>query len=73
MRNVVDTRGLLIYEIFTLKYTIKINKISDFSGGPVVKNPTFNAGDIDSIPHQGTKILHVEEQVSLLATTTEPA
>ena len=30
----------------------------DFPGGPVVKNPPYNAGDTGSIPGQGTKILH---------------
>ena len=28
----------------------------DFPGGPVVKNPPSNAGDMSSIPGQGTKI-----------------
>ena len=28
----------------------------DFPGGPVVKNPPYNAGDTGSIPSQGTKI-----------------
>ena len=28
----------------------------DFPGGPVVKNPPSNAGDMDSIPDRGTKI-----------------
>ena len=28
----------------------------DFPGGPVVKNPPCNAGDMGSIPSQGTKI-----------------
>ena len=47
----------------------------DFPGGPVVKNPTFNAGDSGSIPGQGTKISHAAGQQSSLwnrrATTTE--
>ena len=30
----------------------------DFPGGPVVKNPSCNAGDAGAIPGQGTKILH---------------
>ena len=30
----------------------------DFPGGPVVKNHTFTAGDVGSIPGRGTKILH---------------
>ena len=45
----------------------------DFPGGLVVKNPSFNAGDMGLIPGQGTKIPHVLEQLSLCAVTTEPA
>ena len=30
----------------------------DFPGGPVVKNPPSNAGDVGSIPGQGTKMPH---------------
>ena len=55
----------------------------DFPGGPVVKNPPCNAEDAGSIPGQGTKILHVMEQLirvpqlslharSPLATIREP-
>ena len=36
----------------------------DFRGGPVVKNPPGNAGDMGSIPGQGAKIPHDAEQVS---------
>ena len=43
----------------------------DFPGGPVVKNPPSNAGDVGSIPGQGTKIPHATGQLSLSATTTE--
>ena len=28
----------------------------DFPGGPLFKNPPFNAGDVVSIPGQGTEI-----------------
>ena len=36
----------------------KIQEIfkGNFSGGPVVKNPPSNAGDVGSIPGWGTKI-----------------
>ena len=44
----------------------------DFPGGPVVKNPSCNAGDQGSIPGRGTKTPHAEEQLSQSATTTEP-
>ena len=43
----------------------------DFPGGPVVKNPPSNAGDVGSIPGWGTKIPHAEGQLSLRA--LEPA
>ena len=43
----------------------------DFPGSPVVKNPPYNAGDVDLIPAQGTKIPHAAGQLSLCATTTE--
>ena len=58
--------------------TLQINYTSnkkvnfwDFPGGPVAKNPPYNAGDASSIPGQGTKIPHATGQLSLRATTTE--
>ena len=44
----------------------------DFPGGPVVKNPPSNAGDVGSIPGRGTKIPHAVGQLSSRAATTEP-
>ena len=38
----------------------------------MVKNPPSNAGDVGSIPGQGTKIPHATGQLSPHATTTEP-
>ena len=52
--------------VFALRLTLR-----DFPGGPVVKNPPYNAGNAGSIPGQGTKILHATGQLSLRATTTE--
>ena len=46
--------------------------VRDFPGGPVVKNPPYNAGDAGSIPGQGTKIPHAAGQLSPRATTAEP-
>ena len=46
-------------------------RIRDFPGGPVVTNPPSNAGDLGSIPGQGTKIPHAAGQLSLCA--LEPA
>ena len=43
----------------------------DFPGGPAVENPLCYAGDAGSIPGQGTKIPHAEEQLSLNAATRE--
>ena len=37
--------------------------LRDFPGGPMVKNPPFNAGDVGSIPGQGTKIPHATGQL----------
>ena len=39
----------------------------------MVKNLPSNAGDTGSTPGQGTKIAHATGQLSLRATTTEPA
>ena len=48
---------------------IAVNR--DFPGGPVVKNPPYNAGDAGSIPGQGTKTPHAVGKLSPHATTTE--
>ena len=45
----------------------------DFPGGPVIKNPPYNAGDAALIPGQGTKIPRATEKLSPPATTTELA
>ena len=44
----------------------------DFPGGPVVKNPPTNAGNVGSIPGPGTEIPRVTGQLSPCATTPEP-
>ena len=41
------------------------NCIRDFPGGPVVKNPPSNAGDVGLIPGWETKIPHAAGQLSL--------
>ena len=46
--------------------------IEDFPGGPVVKNPPSNAGDVGSISGRGTKIPHAAGQLSPRGATTEP-
>ena len=47
--------------------------LRDFPGGPVVKNPPSNAGDVGLIPGWGTKIPHAAGQLSPHAATTELA
>ena len=42
------------------------------TGGPMVKNPPSNAGDVGSIPAWGTKIPCASRQLSLHAATTDP-
>ena len=37
----------------------------DFPGGPVVKNPPSNAGDVGSIPGRVTRIPRATRQLSL--------
>ena len=43
----------------------------DLLGGPVVKNPPYNARDMGLIPHQGTNIPHATGQLSQRSPTTE--
>ena len=47
-----------------LHFPIRKEPFQDFPDSPVVKNPPCNAGDIDSIFGQGTKIPHAVEQLS---------
>ena len=42
----------------------RVHHPRDFPGGPVVKNPPYNAGDKGSIPGWGTKIPHAAGQLS---------
>lgn len=46
--------------------------MGDFLGGPVVKDPPFNAGDPNSIPGGGTMIPQASGQLNPLGLTTEP-
>ena len=47
------------------------NGTEDFTGGPVVKNPPSNAGDLGSIPGQETKIPHATGQLEKPAHCTK--
>ena len=51
----------------------KMIPFRDFPGGPVVKNPPSNAGDVGSIPGRGTKIPHAVGQLSPRTKSTELA
>ena len=53
------------------EFISKIYK-GDFPGGPVVKNPPYNAGDMGSIPGQETGIPHEVGQLSSRTSTREP-
>ena len=48
-------------------------QLQGFPGGPVVKKPPSNAGDLGSIPGREIKIPHAAEQLSPHAPTKEPA
>ena len=48
-----------------------MNDLWDFLGGSGVKNMPCNAGDMSSIPGQGAKIPHAQEQLSPCAATAE--
>ena len=52
-------------------YVLHLYVLRDFLGGPVVKNPLYNAGDAGSILGQGTKIPHATGQLSPRTTNTE--
>ena len=52
---------------------VKNHSFRDFPGGSMVKNPPCNAGDVGSIPGQGTKVPHARGRLSPSATTTELA
>ena len=51
-------------QLVLLHFPIRKEPFQDFPDSPVVKNPPCNAGDIDSIFGQGTKIPHAVEQLS---------
>ena len=53
-------------QILCMKAVVKTE-----AGGPVVTNPPANAGDVGSIPGQGTEIPHASGQLSPCAITSE--
>ena len=52
---------------------LKNYRLGDLPGGPVVKNPLANAGDVCSVSGPGTETPRAVEQLSLQVTTTEPS
>ena len=50
---------------------VKNTRFRDFPGGPVVKNPPYNAGDAGLIPGPGNKFPQAAWQLSLCAKTAE--
>ena len=64
---------IILYISYTSIKKKKRERERDFPGGPMVKKPPSNAGDVGSIPGQGTKIPHGVGQQSLHSTTTELA
>ena len=54
-----------------IKLCIFCKRPRDLPRGPVVKNPTCNAGDAGSIPGQGTQIPHAIELLSLHTTARQ--
>ena len=66
--HIIPSIFFLILESFEIKYLFQKNKQRDFPCSPRVKNLPCSAGDVGSIPGQGTKILHAAEQLSPHAT-----
>ena len=58
-------------EVQTGQSSLK-NSLGDFPGSPRVNSPPSNAGDMSSIPGQGTKIPHVMGQLGPCTATAEP-
>ena len=50
----------------------RIKELMDFLGGPGVKSPPSNTGDLGSIPGRGTRF-HMPWALSLRATVKDPA
>ena len=66
-----DLKGSSDFQLIQWHFREKFKNIykGDFPDGPVVKNLPCNAGDMGSIPGQGTKIPHALEHLSLRAAT----
>ena len=66
--NVPQLHGINVSEsqrmLLSKNRNLQKNTHRDFPGGPVVKNPPSNAGDVGSIPGRGTKIPHAVGQLN---------
>ena len=60
------------WHLYTLILDFNISAGTSLPGGPVVKNPSCNAGDSGSIPGWGAKIQHASLKLSLRVATAEP-
>ena len=61
-RDVLDSS---IVQVKRSNDVTKILAVSDFPGGPGVKNLPCKAEDVGSIPDWGTKIPHATEQLNV--------
>ena len=63
----INMKTLIHFPLKNLQWEKKKKRTysGDFPGGPVVKNPPFNAGNLGWIPGLGTKIPHALGQLSL--------
>ena len=73
MYNIAIQNYYRLYSIHSYYKCLVANwKQRAFPGGPGVENPPCNAGGLDSIPGQGTKIQYAAEQPSQHSATAEP-
>ena len=82
LTSVAGAQGLVSCGLWTLEHTNLSScclwapdwgfSKGDFPGGPVAKNPPYNAGDPGSVPGWGIKFLYSAGQLSLRAATPEP-
>lgn len=62
------------FKFFPIDISVSLSffKLHLLHCGPVIKNPPCSAGDVGSMPGQGTKTPLAVGQLNLLAATTEP-
>ena len=57
-----------LFWLAAVYHTLNTGRLGDFPGGPEIKKVPCNAGDMGSIPGQGTKIPYAMGQLSPCAT-----